>query len=180
MITLIESWGAKVTSNNETNFERRNNDWDISSLFQRLEEHFGEEAQFRQEFSGRVSGIEHSIDSMNNYIQRITEILERITIIEERDKSHNKIIDDLSEILKSIEKQVQANKDSTEKKIDEVDRKTDKWLYTLSGAIGVVSLIVTIFGSYANDKIKAGEELADRIKIHLEMDKPTGWPPVPK
>lgn len=158
--------------------ERRSYDKDIALLFDKLDEHFKEESSFRQEFSVRVSGIEQHIESMDTYIQRVTEILERVTIIEERDKNHNRLIEDIGAILKAIEKQVQTNKDEAEKKIGEVDKKVDKWVYTITGAVAVITLIASIFGSTVNDKIKVSEELADKTKLHLEIDKPAGWPPI--
>lgn len=158
------------------NQERRNYDKDISVLFDKLDQHFREEVKFRQEFNNRVSGIEYNIESMNGYIQRVTEILERITIIEERDKSHNKLIEDITGILRSMEKQIQDHKEEAQKKISVVDKKVDKWVYTFSGAGAVLVVIWAIIGNSFDRSLTDIQHLTDKVKIHLEVDKPTGWP----
>lgn len=158
------------------NLERRNYDKDIALLFERLDEHFKEESLFRQEFAARVGGIEYHIESMDTYIKRVTEILERVTIIEERDKSHNKLIEDIADILKTIERQVQENKEQAQKKIGDVEKKIDKWSYTFSGASAIVVIVWALIGGMFNEKVKGIETIIERTKIHLAVDATTGHP----
>lgn len=148
---------------NEFSEERRK--YAIDELIQKLDQHFEYETRARAEYSSKLSDVESDLKSLSSSTQRMAEILERLAIAEERDKTHGTSILKLQEKLENAESLHSS-----------LRQDTNKWKYSIAGALAAISTIASVFGSQMNSKITDYDVTMEKIKIHLEVDKPTGWP----
>jgi predicted HAD superfamily Cof-like phosphohydrolase len=150
---------------------------ELRDLHSKIDAHLVEEMKYHRTIGERLISVETNLSAMTDYVKKVTEILERITIIEERDKSHNQVISQISTLLDSVTKQIQLNRETSTAEVNRVDRKVDKWVYTFSGGFAVAAIIGSIFSTSLEAKLNDTMVVIDKLKIHLEVDKPTGWPP---
>lgn len=160
---------------------RRENDInyfeELKELHAKIDKYMQEEVQRHLETAEKLSSVEANLETMKDYVKKVTDILERITAVEERNKSHNHIIGEITALVKTVEKQITADKTNTDKSIAALSEKVNKWNYSIAGAFAVLTVLWAIFSNGIETKFNNVNELLERMKIHLEVDKPAGWPP---
>lgn len=138
----------------------------------KFDDHSREEMEHHRKTEERLASVEANLGIMTDYVKKVTEILERITIIEERDKNRNLILGQISESIVDLKKVSSENKEE----IVKVDNKLMKWVYMFSGGFAVLAVLWNVMSSSLEAKVSEYSSVLEKVKIHLEVDKPVGWP----
>lgn len=157
---------------------------ELRGLIDKLDRHMEEEGKTLQQLSEKMVGVEINLSAMTEYVKKVTEILERITTIEERDKTRSRVIDDITLLLRAVNKEMQTNKENAAKDLTAVDKKIDRLGYIATGVFAVCSIIWTVLGGSINSKMEEFSDTIDKMKVHLEINRseqqpqfqqPLGW-----
>ncbi len=160
--------------------ERRENDRlffeELRAVQNRITDKFDahsiDEMKHHKSTEERLASVEANLGVMTDYVKKVTEILERITVIEERDKNRITTLSQINETISDLKKE---GKDSKEY-ITRVDSKLTKMTYMFSGGFAVLAVLWNVFSSSIDSKFSDIALVMEKTKIHLEVDKPVGWP----
>lgn len=141
-------------------------------ITEKFDYHSKEEMDHHKKTEERLASVEANLGIMTDYVKKVTEILERITVIEERDKNRNLILGQISESINELKREDKFHTET----ISKVDGKLTKWIYMFSGGFFVLGLLWNVFSNSIDYKFVEMQQLSEKIRIHLEVDKPTGWP----
>jgi hypothetical protein len=164
----------------------------MEALASKLDIHIQEGITHRNQLSNQLSRIETTNESLSSSVSKLVEILERLTIVEERDRNRyealakiqieadsltTKMTDHILETSekfgntsKTIEKHIADAQTVIGIRVSRVSTKVDRMLWTFSGAIFVITLIGSIVGSYFLNKVIDLEKVAEDVKVHLRLD----------
>lgn len=138
----------------------------IDDLVAKLDVHFNNEKRARIEYSESLLILQNDLKSLSESTKRMAEVLERLAIAEERDKTHGISIGKLQDKVETLSKSCEVYKETT-----------NKWLYGFTGMLAALSFIGTVFGGYVSSRITDYDSTINAAKIHMEIDKPAAWPP---
>ncbi len=161
--------------------ERRENDRlffdELRSIQDKITSEFDEHSREEMDHHGkteeRLPSVAANLSVMSDYVKKVTEMLERITIIEERDKNRNTVLGQISETIVDLKREDKDTKEA----IAKVDSKLTKFSYMFSGGFAVLAVLWNVFSSSIDSKFSDIASVMERTKLHLEVDKPIGWPP---
>lgn len=148
----------------------------IEKILDKFDAHFKEEANYRREFGERFVAIESDLSSVSSSMKKLADVLERLTVIEERDRMHNKSLSEINQNLIDLKKHVEDDNKDVLKKVAVVDAKVNKWIYTASGITTTLVIVWSLLGGVVASKLSDTDKVIEAVKIHMATDIPTGWP----
>lgn len=148
----------------------------IEKILDKFDAHFKEEANYRREFGERFVSIESDLSSVSSSMKKLADVLERLTVIEERDRMHNKSLGEINSNLVDLKKHVEEDSKEMAKKVEAVDAKVNKWIYTASGITTTLVIVWSLLGGVVASKLSDTDKVIEAVKIHLATDLPAGWP----
>jgi DNA repair exonuclease SbcCD ATPase subunit len=138
---------------------------DIDRLMKRLDSHFEAEESHLIDFSERISSIETNLGSVSSSMKKLAEILERLAIIEEKNRTHNKFLDEINNSITYLK----TDKEETTARINTVDNKVNRWIYTATGITSTLIVIWTVLGGVILNKVSTMDQVIDQVKIHMAV-----------
>lgn len=142
-------------------------------ITEKFEEHSKDEFEFHRKTEERLASVEANINVMTDYVKKVTDILERLTVIEERDRNRHLM---MSHIENSVS-ELKLEDEKIKKELSHTAAKLTRFVATFSGGFAVIAVVWTVIGSSINSKLEDFSTTLDKVKIHMEVDKPVGWPP---
>ncbi len=160
----------------------------LQDLMVRLDNHYRDEARSMMEFTTRVSSIESDMKIVSESMRKMSDVLERLALAEERDKSRHEQITQIKHNHEELAAKVDRIRDYSSETHSVMDNMpgteefyalkdvVNKWIYIGTGVGLCFALIGAVLGSYLNSKLLEFDGTIGQMKTHMAVDVPSGWP----
>lgn len=154
----------------------------LSDLMSKIDRHFLDENRSMMEFAQKVSSIESDMKVVSESMKKMSEVLERLALAEERDKTQQQAMQQMKRDHSALEEKVEKSKEvhfelqsaleklPTKEEFSALKETVHKWIYVGMGVGFCLTLIGGIAGSFLNSKLVEYDSTINQARTHMSIE----------
>lgn len=115
----------------------------------------------------KMEALTDSVQRLTAAVDKNNDKLEKIIVLENNDKNHTAAIERAFGEIKILQEEIKEQTSIVAK----AHSSYDKWIWTISGFVGAVCVLWTIFGAFLSTTITNTGNIVEAMKIHMATDK---------
>ena len=167
--------------NDEMYIDRRSGP-SLSDLMSKIDRHFLDENRSMMEFAQKVSSIESDMKVVSESMRKMSEVLERLALAEERDKTQQQAMLKMQKDHVDLEEKVERSKEvhfelqsaleklPTKEEFTSLKETVHKWIYVGMGVGFCLTLLGGVAGSFLNGKLVEYDTTINQAKTHMSVE----------